>query len=29
VGLHFGNVRIYVAGDCGGQQWIFAEPVEA
>jgi uncharacterized glyoxalase superfamily protein PhnB len=24
---HFGNVRIYVAGDCGGQQWIFAQPV--
>jgi hypothetical protein len=20
---------IYVAGDCGGQQWIFAEPVPA
>ena len=29
VGVHFGQVRIYVAGDCGGQQWIFAEPVEA
>lgn len=23
---HFGDVRIYVAGDCGGQQWIFSEP---
>jgi uncharacterized glyoxalase superfamily protein PhnB len=22
---HFGDVRIYVASDCGGQQWIFAE----
>jgi len=29
VGVHLGQVRIYVAGDCGGQQWIFAEPVEA
>jgi uncharacterized glyoxalase superfamily protein PhnB len=29
VGVRFGGVRIYVAGDCGGQQWIFAEPVEA
>jgi hypothetical protein len=29
VGVHFARVRIYVAGDCGGQQWIFAEPVEA
>jgi hypothetical protein len=29
VGVHIGQVRIYVAGDCGGQQWIFAEPVEA
>jgi uncharacterized glyoxalase superfamily protein PhnB len=26
---HFGDVRIYVASDCGGQQWIFAEPVAA
>jgi uncharacterized glyoxalase superfamily protein PhnB len=22
---HVGGVRIYIAGDCGGQQWIFAE----
>lgn len=29
VGVHFGRVRIYVASDCGGQQWIFAEPVDA
>jgi uncharacterized glyoxalase superfamily protein PhnB len=27
VGLRFGDVRIYVAGDCGGHQWIFAQPV--
>jgi uncharacterized glyoxalase superfamily protein PhnB len=25
--VHFSNNRIYVAIDCGGQQWIFAEPV--
>ena len=24
---HFGGERIHVASDCGGQQWIFAEPV--
>ena len=23
---HFSDNRIYVAADCGGQQWIFAEP---
>jgi uncharacterized glyoxalase superfamily protein PhnB len=22
---HFGDTRIYVASDCGGQQWIFAQ----
>jgi uncharacterized glyoxalase superfamily protein PhnB len=25
---HFSDNRIYVAVDCGGQQWIFAEPTE-
>jgi uncharacterized glyoxalase superfamily protein PhnB len=25
--MHFGGNRQYVASDCGGQQWIFAEPV--
>lgn len=24
---HFGDVRIYIARDCGGQQWIFAQPI--
>lgn len=28
-GAHFGNHRVYVASDCGGQQWIFAEPISA
>jgi uncharacterized glyoxalase superfamily protein PhnB len=23
---HVADERIYVAGDCGGQQWIFAQP---
>jgi len=23
----FGGMKTYVAGDCGGQQWIFAEPI--
>ena len=23
---HFSDNRIYIASDCGGQQWIFAEP---
>lgn len=27
-GVHFGRVTMYVAADCGDQQWIFAEPVE-
>jgi uncharacterized glyoxalase superfamily protein PhnB len=26
--MHFSNNKIYVASDCGGQQWIFAEPVD-
>ena len=27
--LHqFSHHRLYVAADCGGQQWIFAEPVD-
>jgi uncharacterized glyoxalase superfamily protein PhnB len=25
--VHFSDNKIYVATDCGGQQWIFAEPV--
>lgn len=25
--VHFGDVRIYLVADCGGQQWIFAEPI--
>ncbi len=25
---HFSHNRLYVASDCGGQQWIFAEPVD-
>jgi uncharacterized glyoxalase superfamily protein PhnB len=25
--MHFSDNRIYVAADCGGQQWIFAQPV--
>jgi uncharacterized glyoxalase superfamily protein PhnB len=24
--VHFSDNKIYVASDCGGQQWIFAEP---
>ena len=24
--IHFSGNRQYVASDCGGQQWIFAEP---
>jgi hypothetical protein len=24
--VHFSGDRIYVASDCGAQQWIFAEP---
>jgi uncharacterized glyoxalase superfamily protein PhnB len=24
---HFDDVRIYIAADCGSQQWIFAEPL--
>jgi uncharacterized glyoxalase superfamily protein PhnB len=27
--MHFSDNRIYVAGDCGGQQWIFAQPVSS
>ena len=26
--MHFSNNKIYVAADCGGQQWIFAEPTD-
>jgi len=26
--VHFSDNKIYVASDCGGQQWIFAEPVD-
>ena len=26
---HIGDVKLYVAGDCGGQQWIFAQPIAA
>ena len=25
--VHFSDNKIYVASDCGGQQWIFAEPI--
>lgn len=25
---HFSDNKIYVAADCGGQQWIFAEPTD-
>lgn len=25
--VHFSDNKIYVASDCGGQQWIFAQPV--
>ena len=25
----FGDVKLYVAGDCGGQQWIFAQAGQA
>jgi PhnB protein len=27
--VHFSNNKIYVAGDCGGQQWIFAQPSDS
>ena len=27
--MHFSDNRIYVAGDCGAQQWIFAQPIAA
>ena len=27
--VHFSDNKIYVAADCGGQQWIFAEPIDA
>jgi uncharacterized glyoxalase superfamily protein PhnB len=27
--MHFSDNRIYVAGDCGAQQWIFAQPASA
>jgi PhnB protein len=27
--MHFSDNRIYVAGDCGGQQWIFAQPSDS
>jgi len=26
--VHSSDNKIYVASDCGGQQWIFAEPVD-
>ena len=26
--VHFSDNTIYVAADCGGQQWIFAEPTD-
>jgi uncharacterized glyoxalase superfamily protein PhnB len=26
--IHFSGNKQYVASDCGGQQWIFAEPTE-
>lgn len=26
--MHFSDNKIYVASDCGGQQWIFAEPTD-
>jgi uncharacterized glyoxalase superfamily protein PhnB len=26
--IHFGGNKQYVASDCGGQQWIFAEPAD-
>ena len=26
--MHFSNNKIYVAADCGAQQWIFAEPTD-
>ena len=27
--VHFSDNKIYVAADCRGQQWIFAEPVDS
>jgi uncharacterized glyoxalase superfamily protein PhnB len=26
--VHFSDNKIYVVADCGGQQWIFAEPTD-
>jgi uncharacterized glyoxalase superfamily protein PhnB len=27
--VHFSDNKIYVTADCGGQQWIFAEPIDS